>query len=89
MYFTANSKYMIMGSRFIVGESALRIRSTHELWLTLSGLGAGAGAALFAELARTSAKKERTTIFSVFMSMRQVGLIVGEDSGWCLEYEST
>ena len=40
-------------------------------------MGAGAGAAIFGELARTSTKKERTAVFSVFMSMRQIGLIVG------------
>ena len=41
------------------------------------GMGAGAGAAIFGELARTSTKKERTAVFSVFMSMRQIGLIIG------------
>ena len=45
--------------------------------LLSTGLGAGAGAALFAELARTSRKKERTIIFSIFSSMRQLGLIIG------------
>lgn len=40
-------------------------------------MGAGAGAALFAELARTSHKKERTLVFSIFSSMRQLGLIIG------------
>ena len=82
MYFAANSKYMIMGSRFIVGEfiseTPLLVECSMLLSRILSGLGAGAGAALFADLARTSSKKVRTTIFSVFMSMRQVGLIVGE-----------
>lgn len=41
------------------------------------GMGAGAGAAIFGELARTSTNKERTAVFSVFMSMRQIGLIIG------------
>ena len=41
------------------------------------GVGAGAGAAIFGELARTTTKKERTTIFSVFMAMRQIGLVIG------------
>ena len=41
------------------------------------GLGAGAGATLFGELARISTKKERTKVFSTFTMMRQVGLILG------------
>ena len=60
MYFAATSKYMILGSRFIVG------------------VGAGAAATIFGELARTTTKKQRTKVFSVFMAMRQIGLIVGE-----------
>lgn len=63
MYFSAyaaGSKYLILGSRFMVG------------------LGAGAGATIFAELAQTTTEKQRTTIFSLFMAMRQLGLVIGE-----------
>lgn len=42
------------------------------------GLGAGAGATIFAELAQTTDNKQRTTIFSIFMATRQFGLIVGK-----------
>lgn len=47
-----------------------------------AGVGAGAGAAIFGELARTSTKKERTKVFSIFMAVRQLGLVIGK--GWCL-----
>ena len=43
----------------------------------LVGLGAGAGAAIFAELALTTTKQQRTTIFSLFMALRQLGMVVG------------
>lgn len=40
-------------------------------------MGVSAGAVLFGEIARTSRKKERTVAFSIFMSARQVGLVIG------------
>jgi len=42
------------------------------------GLGAGAAATLFGELARTTKKELRTTVFSIFMGMRQIGLVLGK-----------
>ena len=47
------------------------------------GLGAGAGATLFGELARISTKKERTMVFSLFITVRQLGLILGKFSETC------
>lgn len=41
-------------------------------------MGAGAGATIIGELARTSEVKTRTAVFSVFMGVRQIGLVVGE-----------
>ncbi|XP_064404675.1 uncharacterized protein LOC135349939 [Halichondria panicea] len=41
------------------------------------GAGAGAGAAIFAELALTTSKKQRTTIYSLFLALRQLGMVVG------------
>ena len=41
------------------------------------GIGVSAGAVLFGEIARTSDKKRRTVAFSIFMSARQVGLVIG------------
>ncbi len=55
------------------------------LW-SCAGLGAGAGATLFGELARTTKKELRTIVFSVFMGMRQIGLVLGELRK-CLEAE--
>ena len=49
-----------------------------ELGHFSSGVGAGAGAAIFGDLARTTTKKERTTVFSVFMGLRQIGIVIGK-----------
>lgn len=42
------------------------------------GLGAGAGATIVGELSRTTRTKVRTAVFSVFMGMRQIGLVLGK-----------
>ena len=47
------------------------------LSLYTTGIGAGAGAAIFGYLAHTSTRKERTGFFSMFMAARQIGLILG------------
>ena len=41
------------------------------------GIGAGGGAALFGEVARTTTRKERTAAFTVMSSFRQIGFIIG------------
>ena len=41
------------------------------------GLGSGAGAALLAEICRTTSPRERTSILSVCSGLRQVGLLIG------------
>ena len=43
-----------------------------------SGIGVSAGSVLFGELARTTTKKERTAVFSLFMATRQIGLVIGK-----------
>jgi len=48
----------------------------------LLGIGAGIGAGIFAQIARTTTEKERTGIFSIAMGLRQFGLLVGM-SIWC------
>jgi ceroid-lipofuscinosis MFS transporter 7 len=45
--------------------------------LHATGLGAGAGATLYGELARISTKEERTKVFAIFSTFRQIGLIFG------------
>ena len=79
MYFAASSKYMILGSRFVVGKLV------HGIWNWLqfkgsnsSGMGAGAGATIIGELTRITGNKSRTTVFSLFMGMRQIGLVIGK-----------
>jgi len=41
------------------------------------GVGGSAGAAIFGELARTTTQKKRTRAFSVFMSMKLIGITIG------------
>ena len=43
----------------------------------LKGIGACAGSALLAEVARTTSSRERTTILSLCNGLRQVGLLIG------------
>ena len=40
-------------------------------------MGAGAGATIIGELTRITGTKSRTAVFSVFMAMRQIGLVIG------------
>ncbi len=56
--------------------------ATHSPYLILGsrflvGSGAGAGAAIFAELALITSKKQRTTMYSLFMALRQLGMVIG------------
>lgn len=41
------------------------------------GIGWSAGTVIFGDLARTSLKSERATIYSVVMSARQFGIVAG------------
>lgn len=41
------------------------------------GLGSGVTAALFADIARVTSSSERTAVMSVFMAVRQIGLLIG------------
>lgn len=43
----------------------------------VSGIGTGAGASIFAQLAWTSTEKERTAVFSIALALRQFGLFIG------------
>ena len=76
MYFSATTKYMILGSRFIVGRQTIFFAAMRNNFPI--GLGAGAGATIFGDLARTTKRKSRTAVFSVFMGMRQIGLVIGK-----------
>jgi len=50
--------------------------------LHLLGIGAGIGAGIFAQIARTTTEKERTGMFSIAMGLRQFGLLVGMSIWW-------
>lgn len=81
MYFAASSRYMILGSRFIVGKQLNAFHHDRKLYLIILmcvGVGAGAGATIIGELTRTTGNKVRTAVFSVFMGLRQIGLVVGK-----------
>ena len=52
--------------------------------LHATGLGAGAGATLYGELARISTKEERTKVFAIFSTFRQIGLIFGSIIPVCM-----
>jgi hypothetical protein len=49
-------------------------------------MGSGAGAALLAEVCRTTSTKERTAILSICNGLRQVGLLIGPGFQMLLEY---
>jgi len=41
------------------------------------GVGAGGGAAIYGEVARTTTPKQRTRAFSFFTSMKLIGITIG------------
>lgn len=41
------------------------------------GVGWSAGTVIFGDLARTSLKNKRATVYSVIMSLRQFGIVLG------------
>ena len=64
-------------------QSHLPLPSLHAhsrncfLHVFFAGVGAGGGAVIYGELARTSTKKERTAIISLFVTLRHIGFIIG------------
>lgn len=61
-----NGLYMISSNKYIVLTARL-----------VAGVGSGVASSIFGTISRTTNEEERTGIFSLFMSLRQVGLIVG------------
>ncbi|KAJ8374271.1 hypothetical protein SKAU_G00048510 [Synaphobranchus kaupii] len=54
----------------------------YSKWLLLAsrlvaGIGTGAGSSIFGFLTRTTASKDRATVFAVVMACRQIGLLIG------------
>lgn len=54
------------------------IHSHDSCVLAVSGIGTGVGAALFADIARATAKEKRTGVMSIIMATRQLGLVLGQ-----------
>lgn len=54
-------------------------RSVYVLWASrfVAGIGSGSGSAILAMISRTTRTSERTSVFSIVMSMRQIGLVIG------------
>lgn len=61
-----NCLYMVSWNKYIVLTARL-----------VAGVGSGVASSIFGTISRTTSEEERTGIFSLFMSLRQVGLIVG------------
>lgn len=61
-----NILYMASWNKYIVLGARL-----------IAGLGSGVASSIFGMISRTTSEEERTGVFSLFMSLRQVGLIVG------------
>ena len=51
--------------------------------MLFSGVGAGIGAAIFAQITRTTTQSERTGVFSLALGLRQFGLLVGKYISIC------
>ncbi|XP_046441893.1 uncharacterized protein LOC124192566 isoform X2 [Daphnia pulex] len=74
---------MILGNMmYLVGGSVIYV----IMGRVMCGLGSGAGAALLAEICRTTSPRERTSILSVCSGLRQVGLLIGPGFQIILEY---
>ncbi len=61
----------------------LKSRNRFEIYvyaIAIAGVGTGVGAAVFADIARVTSKAERTAVMSVFMGVREFGLVAGKPS---------
>lgn len=69
--------YVIMG-RVLCGKTRHLFKYKRlDCKFYFLGLGSGAGAALLAEVCRTTSSRERTSVLSVCSGLRQVGLLIG------------
>ena len=57
------------------------IQWQHFVLSLRAGIGTGAGSALFADISRVTTVEERTGVMSVFMAVRQLGLLAGSMKG--------
>lgn len=52
--------------------------SKQHYYLSLSGIGTGAGSSIFGLLTRSTASEDRATVFAAVMACRQAGLLIGQ-----------
>nr|CAB3263802.1 major facilitator superfamily domain-containing protein 8-like [Phallusia mammillata] len=79
---TGSSKVTVMISNlFEIGGNILYLLAKNPLMVLLSrflaGIGSGSGSSIFGMISRSTSKEQRTASFSVLMSLRQFGLLVG------------
>ncbi|XP_031560106.1 major facilitator superfamily domain-containing protein 8-like [Actinia tenebrosa] len=80
--FTEKTKSTILfANLFEIGGNILYFVAWSKYWIfagrLIAGVGAGAGSAIFAQIARTTTEEERTGVYSIAMGLRQFGLLVG------------
>lgn len=49
-----------------------------SLFVLSAGIGTGAGSSIFGFLTRSTAPKDRATVFAAVMACRQAGLLIGQ-----------
>ncbi|KAK2706071.1 hypothetical protein QYM36_016181, partial [Artemia franciscana] len=70
---TCVSAMVIGNTQYMLGVSVLNVVMSR----VVCGFGSGAGAALLAEICRTTNQKERTSVLSVCNGTRQLGILMG------------
>ncbi|XP_077972707.1 major facilitator superfamily domain-containing protein 8-like [Styela clava] len=72
---------VIVANCFEILGNILYFTSTNEYMVLgarlIAGIGSGAASSIFGMIARTTTPEERTSVFSLLMSLRQIGMIVG------------
>lgn len=90
MYFVGYSKWLLLGSRLVAGDTHTNSLTSQNIApepccgidvsfsSPSSGVGAGAGSSIFGFLTRCTRPEERAGIFAAVMACRQAGLLVGQ-----------
>lgn len=79
---TKSSKFALVASNVfeIVGNLLYFMgQNVYVLWASrlVAGIGSGSGSSILAMISRTTSNSERTSVFSIVMAMRQIGLVIG------------
>ena len=67
-------KHSVLYKKFINVKAIVSVL----LWCVGVGIGTGVGSALFADISRVTSTEQRTAVMSVFMAIRQIGLLLGK-----------